>query len=398
MATITALLENGISPTSGYWMFGRLTVGSDLTSGGFNVWEVGDTWSITINFEEVDYTFGTGRLTGQAPAFCRAFGEKLYFVSGDTLFFSDVGSAIDFEQQFQFAGFIQLSNTYAGADRLMSLASYQNGLAVFARKSVQIWDVDPDPGNYNQRQVLDNIGTVSGLSVQSVGDLDTFFLSDTGVRSLHVRDSSNNAVTLDVGSPIDTIIQSVLNSMTEAQKEAACSAIEPTSNRYWLYLDGNIYVLSYFISAGIAAWSVYKPTYGANQTVFVPQKFVTYNNQVYARTNDGKVIVYGGSDNNTYDDCIPSWKTPPLSAKKPATRKQVTSVDFACEGSWMIKLSTDPNVEPRNIAPVSESSFRYGTIAATGNGTHITFAAEGRGSGYARFSMAIIHFEEGDAS
>lgn len=387
-----AVLGNGVDSVPGYGTYRKFTVGG--------TWASGESWAIEINYNNEDYIFGINRLTGIVPTFCRTFEDKVYFVADDTIFFSHSGTADGFDENLSFAGAIQLSNTYSGADKLMALAAYQGGLAVFARRSIQIWDTDPDPDAYNQRQVLDNVGTVSGLSVHSVGDLDTFFLSDTGVRSLHVRDSSNNAVTVDIGSPIDSIIQAKLSTLTEDQKAAACGVIDPSSNRYWVHIGGTIYVLSYFISASIAAWSTYVPTYAVDgvQTAFVPEKFIQHDGRVYCRTTDGKVIVYGGADNNTYDNCVPAWETPYLSAKKPATRKQVTAIDCACEGNWNVKLSTDPNAILRKVASLTQSSFRYGTIATTGNGTHFCLGAEGSGSGYARFSMAMIHFEEGDAS
>jgi hypothetical protein len=52
--------------------------------------------------------------------------------------------------------------------------------------------------------------------------------------------------------------------LTEEQKAQACAVVEPSSNRYWLYMPtGHIYVFSYFPSSGIAAWTRYNAKWDA---------------------------------------------------------------------------------------------------------------------------------------
>jgi hypothetical protein len=52
--------------------------------------------------------------------------------------------------------------------------------------------------------------------------------------------------------------------------EPACAVVEPTTKSYWLYLDGNIYVLSNYPESKILAWSIFKPTFEFLQTPFSP--------------------------------------------------------------------------------------------------------------------------------
>lgn len=393
MSTLTGTLDNGVDQSSGYGLWVRASASGS--------WSAGDTFSCSLTAGAYSYTIGAGRLTGVVPSFCMGLNDKLYFVSEDTLFFSSIQDATRYEQQYATAGFVQISSSYRGADALVALSPYQSGLAIFSRRTIQIWNVDPDPANYSKRQVLDNIGTVAALSVQSVGDLDTYFLADSGVRSLHVRDASNNGVITDIGTPIDGVLQSVLGGLTDEEKSIACAVIEPSSNRYWLHLDGTIYVLSYFMSSGVAAWSTYLPTYndGTAQVGFFPMKFVVVNGLVYCLAADGKIFVYGGENGSSYDDAIPSWKTPYLSARSPATRKQATGVDAALEGAWTVSVGMDPvSDETQEVVSMDASTFTLGTFGLSQNGSHFCLEGVGRGSGYARFAMAILHFEGGDAS
>jgi len=109
-------------------------------------------------------------------------------------------------------------------------------------------------------QTLGNIGTIAPLSVQSVGDSDVLALADMGFWSLRVRDASNNGTVVDMGTPINQTIQDSIISAGLTASAAACGIVEPTTNRYWCYLNSTIYVLSYFSAANIAAWSTYVPT------------------------------------------------------------------------------------------------------------------------------------------
>jgi hypothetical protein len=65
----------------------------------------------------------------------------------------------------------------------------------------------------------------------------------------------------DVGSPIDFLVRDKIADASTTERSAACSIIELGSSQYWLFLKDTIYVLSYFPSAKITAWSTFLPTY-----------------------------------------------------------------------------------------------------------------------------------------
>jgi len=134
---------------------------------------------------------------------------------------------------------------------------------------VQTWSIDADPTQNAKQQVLTNIGSFAKLSVQAIGDEDVMMLYDSGIRSLRPRVASENAMVIDIGTPIDSLVQALLVTLTDAEKATACAGVEPSANRYTLYVPGHngasgkFFVLSKFDAdeQPIAAWTAYAPTY-----------------------------------------------------------------------------------------------------------------------------------------
>jgi hypothetical protein len=267
-----------VSPTGGTNAFGGSGMNYEFTlapvTAGSEV-----TLTLTDQLTGPQTQVGAGNVTGTDPSFIFTFNQKVYTLAGSTAYFCALDEPTLWNDPNGAGnGFITMSNYYSTNEPLAAIAPYQGRLLFCFRRLVQIWYVDPDPANNALTQTLPNIGTVAPLSVQPVGDMDVYMLADNGVRSVRVRDASNNALIADVGTPIDAILQPLLAALTDAQKAAACGIVEPSSNRYWLYLpqpDGNagkIYVFSYFPSSQIAAWGSYSPTY----QVAVPAPAATY--------------------------------------------------------------------------------------------------------------------------
>jgi hypothetical protein len=239
-----------------------------LTIGG--TWAAGDkvTIDLTDGQTGLQTEIGAGNITGLTPNVCYTFNNKVYLLAGSSAYFSEEGAAVSFNDPNGIGNsFITMSNWYATEEPLTGCAPYQGKLLFTSRRNVQIWQTDPDPANYAQTQVLPNIGTIAPETLQPVGDMDVYMLAENGVRSVRVRDASNNAIIADIGTPIDAIVQPLLATLTDAQKAAACGVVDPSSNRYWCYIPkangsaGSIFVYSYFPSSQIAAWSTYTPSY-----------------------------------------------------------------------------------------------------------------------------------------
>ncbi|MEI6194644.1 MAG: hypothetical protein WCS42_09970 [Verrucomicrobiota bacterium] len=382
-------------------------IGMDYLLALVGAFQTGDM--ITLTFTDsttgLQTQVGAGWATGIQMQYVMTLNDKLYGVAGKTVYFCALADPITWNDPNAAGnGFKALSNSYGMTQDLAALSVYQGKIAAVGRNQVQIFSVDPDPANNGQPQVLPNIGTVAKETVRAVGDMDLYMLGDTGVRSVRVRDASNNAIIADIGTPIDAILQPLLASLTDDQKALACGIVEPTSNRYWVYVPkpdgsaGSIYVFSYFTSSQIAAWGTYNPSYAVAgvQTSFVPTKFCVFKGQVYCRAGDN-IYQFGGSTNMVYDNCGASWTMPYVDMGAPGTRKQFESVDMAFEGTWTLKASADfaSNVY-KSLYANTAPSFQLGAIGWGVAGTHYSFQGVESGSGYARFASVVCHVKAGN--
>jgi hypothetical protein len=336
--------------------------------------------------------FGATRVSKTTPVSALTFKTKAHVTSSSSLFFSGVNQPTKWGENGTGAGFINMSNNSGGNEVLTALALYQGNLAAFARRSVQIWAIDTDPANNRQGQVLSNTGTVSANSVVSVGDIDVFYLSDSGVRSLRARDSSNSAVVNDVGTPIDNLVLADLEPLTDDQKRACCAVIEPIDGRYWIAIGSKIYVYSYFPNSSVAAWSTYEPG-------FAITKFTTKDGRVYARS--GNIIyLYGGASGSEYDSSEVEVILPYLDGGKPAHQKSLNGLDMTVQGSWQVFIGMDP-IAPSardNCGTITQPTFSLGRIMANGTGTHVGIRMVNSSDGYARIANIIAHFEANESN
>lgn len=114
---------------------------------------------------------------------------------------------------------------------------------------------------------------------------------------------------------------------------------------------------------------------------FVPEKFVVKDGQVYIRDTSGKIYVYGGTDNNTFDYTSATVELPWLDMKSPSTRKQGLGVDAAFSGLWEVYARMDPKAtdlvrviqrgDPVSPSMVVDSTFDAGHFPFSDNGTHV---------------------------
>jgi len=392
LKTSVSKMAGGVDAVTGVGEKNVLTVGG--------AWVVGD--SITLTFTDgitgLQTQIGAGDITGVTATFCFTFHDKVYLLAGPTVFFSEVGQPTSFNniQTGATSGFVNLTDHYATFDSLVAIASYQGRLAFFAGNNIQIWNINADPTLWSLSQVFDSIGTRAPLSVQSLGDLDVFFLENTGIRNLRVRDSSLNAFVDDIGSPIDQIIQDAILNSSTAQVAAACGIVEPTQHRYWLFLKDTLYVLSYFRSSKVVAWSRYDATYNLAgvQTAFVPEKFVVFKDRVYCRAGNN-LFLYGGVDNNTYDNVVATLETPFMELKTPGTRKQSTGIGVAMIGGWTVQASMNAMDKVlQTIYDAAVHSFDQNSIPFSQQGSHVKFKAFTTGSVAASLSEFVFHFEK----
>lgn len=390
------------------------TADYDAVSSGPRVVIVAREASATPNGLSLSVT-GSGGFSGSAPnpflsggrnpaevyepgSFVKTIGDKVYSVSGPNTHFSGIQRPTVWTTDAAGAGFIDMSSQSSGAEELTALAKYQGYVAVFAERLIQIWYFDPDPTLNKQAQVLNNTGTGYPKSVTQFGDNDLFYLSDSGLRSLRARDSSNSAATTDIGSPVDEAVNATRRALPAASRAKIVGVIEPQDGRFWLIMADRIFVFSYFSGAQVSAWSTYAPSYfdeNGTRVPFTVDEALVFRQHVYLRSGN-RIFVYGGLDQEpAFDETPARVRLPFLDADTPTRKKKLTGVDAAVEGDWRVYASLDPN-EPGardQVGTLSETTYNIDRIPAQGEATHLSITLETAGAGPRRLGSLVIHYE-----
>ena len=327
------------------------------------------------------------------PQHIRTFQGKMYGVQGPNLWFSAVGDPTDWDTGTG-AGFINLASQDAESADNLGLEVYFGKLAIMSNYSTQIWQVDPDPNNSFQEQVLRNAGTFASRSVRQYGNGDVLFLSASGIRSLNAKDSSNSAAVTDIGSPVEPEIRDILLSTPSEQYSESFALTEPITGRFWMVVAGRVFVLSYFPGPKVTAWSEYVPEFQITDGVVI--------GPVVAVRSATQLYLYGGETNNVYDDAEVTVETPFLDVEHPAHRKQFFALDAALEcdnGAWQIDVSFDPTAPNAadTSANVSEVTYQEGTIPLSGVSSHVAVRLTHKAQGYALLGNLVIHYNTGEA-
>lgn len=331
--------------------------------------------------------------TFQPGTFVKTIGQKVYSVSGPLAHFSGIKEPTKWTTDYVGAGFVDMSTETSGSEELVALAKYQNLVAVFAERVIQVWFFDPDPTLNRQTQVLNNTGTISPHSVTQFGDNDIFYLDESGLRSLKARDSSNAAATTDIGVPVDTLIVDKLADMSLVQRQDIVGLIEPRDGRFWLIMRDVIYVFSYFSGAKVSAWSTYTPT-DEDGTPFQIDAATVYNKRVYVRSGN-KIFVYGGiGPRPVYDGTIAEAWLPYLDANSPTRSKEWTGIDAALTGEWEVRYSLNPNNEAADdlVATLFRTTYTEDRVPSLGNSTHLGLRFRSKGNGPAKLSAVVAHY------
>jgi hypothetical protein len=328
--------------------------------------------------------------TGQTPAergrILLPFGGNMYAASGRVLHRSKANLPADWVIGTGGSAFFDMSSQATGSEDLTGLSEYQSQVAVFSRRTTQIWSFDPDAAASAKLQTLRNTGCVAPLSVVPFGGGDVFFLSDAGVRSLRSRDITDSPVAADVGTPIDDAVVEWLRTATVLDMETAHAIIEPTDGRYWLVLGSTVYVFSYFPGSKISAWSTY--TLPAT-----PTATVAVDRQVFTRIGDA-IYLMGGATGSEYDSTSAIVETPFLDARGIATWKEWLGIDIAAEGTWDVYAAlnpSDPTVEDL-IGQLSGSTFHQLDTAMLGASPHVKLRLVSVGSGAAKLGAITADF------
>jgi len=405
-AAAVAASINDDSASTGYQAFsyGATVLIRNTTDGaganGHVVAITADPYIDIIN-DSATVTGGSASATIVEPGrFIKTFKTKMYALTGPSIYYSELGVPDNFNSGTG-SGFDNLATNSSGAESLVAMANYFENMAIFSRNNVQIWFMSDDPDQNQQIQVLNNTGAVSPLSVVEFGDSDVFYLSESGVRSLRARDTTNAAFVNDVGIAIDPLIQEeLLQNNLEAEK--AIGFLEPRQGRYMLVIGNKVYVFSFFPSSKISAWSTYLPGFNIKGIDSIGQTIVC--------RSDSALYKIGASTRRVYDARQPKIITPFMAGEDPSLLKTFSGMGMACQGTGDVYVATDPlrvdedgNPDEaffRKIATVNGTTYaddggENGNIGIDEMSTHISLMFKCRSNGYARIGNVSIHINDG---
>lgn len=350
----------------------------------------------TVTLEGTDYKI-VGESSGMATT-VRAVKQKMYAVVGSLLYFSGFSGVNGDADPTQWSGgdtnetgegFINLSTQYSGSEELTGLGVYQGRVAVFSRRAVQIWSVDPDPAQNILYQTLLNVGAIAPHSIIEYGDLDIFFLSETGIRSMRARDSSNLASADDVGVAIDAELADYVTGLSRDKVVGAKAVVEPADGRYLLAIGSRVYVFSNFPGSRISAWSTYD--LGAEVA-----DWAVAGSRLYARVGDS-LRLYGGYSGQEYDTDETEVILPFLDASNPAGYKQIQGLDAGTDGTWKVEMASEPDQpdEYEEIAVITGSTYGSSQrVGMVGKSTHVSLRFTTSEAERAAIGNAIIHYRD----
>lgn len=296
------------------------------------------------------------------------------------------------------AGFINISSDSEGSERLIAAGSYNLQTAIMSRNSIKMYSLFVDVTLIDDDQPIENSGTVAARSLVGYGNNDLFYLDLSGVRSLRPRYGTDSPYVGDIGSPIDTFITEFMASVPRYKVSRAVSAIDPLDGRLMIAVADRVYVLNYYPSNKVQAWTYLEPGFEISD-------FVRTRERLYARSGD-TVYVYGGLFGTTWpsaeDGVDELVETPFLSAKSPATKKSNRGIDVDVSGAWDMNVLPDPIDENQeiNIGRVWKNTFGMAAdIGAPGTMTGMwafKFRRQGQ-SGRALLSAFAVHYDPGEA-
>jgi hypothetical protein len=334
----------------------------------------------------------------------RAHKRKMYLTDGRNLRFSAVNTPNDYTTTANGAGLIDVTTEDAGSADLVGLEQYYSTLALMGRNSIQIWAMDPDPAQNSIVQVLGNIGLVAPNAVSRYGNGDVLFLSDTGIRSLRARDSSNAAVLNDIGSPIDAAINAKRSVLTTTDAERINAFVDPLTGQLWFVWNNEVHVLAQYPNNKVTAWSTFV-------LPFTPEYSLVANSRIVFRVGE-QLFIYGsvppsGSpfDPNTpigtsaalYDATPVELITPFISAQQPATRKKWAGLDLSAFGTWEVYANPEPRSPDAwtKIATITDPTYDDGRIPIDMESTHMALRFVSVGSVKHTLAGYVLHYDDG---
>jgi len=150
----------------------------------------------------------------------------------------------------------------------------------------------------------------------------------------------------DVGSSLDVYLQSIIHGLSDAVLLEAYGWYSSKDGRYWLYLNGDFYVFSYFPGTRISAWTKYGTSVvdESSLSAYTPKCFTTSNGYLYmlGQAADGYVALVSYPSSASYRTT--AYLTLPFyDMKSPGSLKHFKAIDIAGTGTWKVEVGNNPN-------------------------------------------------------
>lgn len=364
----------------------------DITVGG--TFDPGDKFSLNFDTGSKQEFFGYAGTPDPIGTLAFAYKSKVYSPGGSLMNFSGVLHPEAWQRSSNTipgAGFINVASQDGGSASITGVEIYEGNMAIFGELSVQVWNMSDDPASNALVQNLRNTGTRSPRSVKSYGSLDVFYLATSGIRSLRARTATSVAFASDMGSPIDQFVQAQVKTLSDAKIANAVSEIEPLDERYWLAVDGRLYVFSYFPSAEISAWGYVEPG-------FTVDDLARTRDQFFVRSGD-TIYLYGGSDGQQYpgaNEQIVLVETPFFDKQAVSTKASLEGFDFGATNTWDIWIATDPTNDQLLLGAgtVTGTTFRGEDFPIEDVTTHVAFRMQCSRAGNAKITNVSFGYED----
>lgn len=269
--------------------------------------------------------------------------SKLFAVGagiGDTVRFCATGKPRDWSTAND-AGFLPTGMNSRGDRSANALGVYQSKLVVLSRDGAQVWFVDPDPSAHRLEDIVENVGSSFPRSVANVAG-DLYFLSDYGFRSITTLQYTNSLADVDIGSPVDPIVQPVSRQPGVVPR----SFYYYGTGQYMTAIGNRLFVYSISRSAKIAAWSQYF-------LPFAVDAFAELGQVLYLRSGDDvyKIDQDASSDDGIFYDVLVDMAY--MDFKSPGVLKQIVGVDIVMDGECQFSIGYDERNQDAFTVPVT---------------------------------------------
>ena len=354
-----------------------------------------------------EHFYDGARVTDQSPKgpHVRSYKSKMFHVDERNLLTSAVDDPTDLDPAASpniGQSIVDMQREDGLGGDLMCTVPYYSYLAVMGRSALQLWAFDPDPALSQHIQTLGQTGLIAHNAASSYANGDVLYLTPTGIRSIRARDSSNAAVMNDIGSPIDELIRARRITDFTGPQDPIYAITDPVTGHWWLCWGNTVFVLAYYPSSKVTAWSVYEFDVPIDYITAGPSRlYIRSGNDVYhygavASGQDplDPVATLPVADAEWYDNAEVTVETPFLDIDDPASEKDWNGLDMACSGEWIVSTAGDP-LRPdtwREAGRPTGTTFSRGDWGLAASSSHLRLQFKST-SVAAKLASVALHYK-----